>query len=83
MQKVKCINDDWQAAPGLEEAPRPVFNQDYTIVETKMCDGVLSHILVEFGDEYGYKASHFAVLPDATADEMAEEEQFIYDQLSC
>lgn len=31
---------------------------------------------------YGYKWA-FATLPDATADEMAEDEQFIYDQYSC
>lgn len=73
MLKVKCINDKWVAAPNCEEAPRPVFNQEYTVVETKMLNFVMSHILVEFGDGYGYRTSHFATLPDETADEMAEE----------
>lgn len=81
MQKVKCINDKWQSAAGCEEAPRPLFNQDYTVVEVAMCGGVESYILVEFGDAYGYRTSHFATIPDQDADRM--EEEFIYDQFSC
>lgn len=72
--RVKCINDKWQAAPGCEEAPRPIFMQDYTVIETKMLDGFEAHILLELGDEYGYKTSFFATLPDEPAEVFEEQE---------
>lgn len=66
--RVRCINDKWQAAPGCEEAPRPIFMHDYTVVETKILDGNEAHILLELGDEYGYNTKHFAPL-DSDLDE--------------
>lgn len=71
--RVKCINDKWQAAPGCEEAPRPVFNKDYNVDDVVILNGIESFILAELGDDYGYRTAFFATLPDNTADEMAEE----------
>lgn len=71
--RVKCINDKWKASPGCEEAPRPVFNQDYNVDYVAILNGTESFILIELGDEYGYRTEFFAILPDNTADEMAEE----------
>ena len=72
--RVKCINDKWQTAPGCEEAPRPIFNHDYTVVETKILDGNEAHILLELGDEYGYNTKHSATLPDEPAEVIEETE---------
>lgn len=72
--KVKCINDKWQAGAGCEWAPRPIFLQDYTVVETKVLEGTESHILAEMGDEYGYDTKFFATLPDTPAELIEETE---------
>lgn len=71
--RVKCINDNWKFAPGCEEAPLPVFNHNYNVIETKTLEGMESFILSELGDDYGYSTSHFATLPDTTADELEKD----------
>jgi hypothetical protein len=73
--RVKCINDKWKADVGCEEAPRPVFNQDYTVSEHKIIGALWVFVLVELGDEYAYDARFFAILPDTSADDMAEAEK--------
>lgn len=63
--------------------PKMEVGNIYNVLDVYSYYGVSFYKLVEFGSDYGFDAKHFATLPDATADEMAEEEQFIYDQFSC
>lgn len=74
MFKVKCINDKWGNDPDIIDAPRPVFNNDYTVMETLNVYGKDYHVLAECGSEFLYEAAFFAILPEPDADEMKEEE---------
>lgn len=73
--RVICINDNWDASESAEGGPLPEFMGEYIILETHNYKGHTFYCLVEFGDFYLYHSDHFATLPDATADEMAEVEK--------
>ena len=69
---VMCIDENWQPSHGCENAARPICGNTYTVLEAKTIGWLDVYVLNELGDEYAYKQSHFATLPDSTADEMQE-----------
>lgn len=83
--RVICMNDKWVSMPCNESKPRPSVG-DIDVVTNEEMDieiGKVFYNLERFGLGCWYRSDMFAILPDNTADEMAEEEQFIYDQFSC
>lgn len=67
----------------MENAPRPEIGDEDVVLRTHKSYQRIYYILERFGNDNGYRADHFATLPDTTADEMAEEEQFIHEPFSC
>ncbi len=75
--RVICISDKWICALGKWKAARPAIGDiDLVIEEEKDKDtGMLYYRLERFGNESWFGACMFATLPDATADDMQEEEK--------
>lgn len=63
--------------------PKMEVGDVYNVLDTYSYCGVSFYKLVEIGPDYGFDTKHFAVLPDQSADEMEEEEQFIHEPFSC
>ena len=66
--RVKCIIENWDPAPGCENAPLPVFNNDYDVAERGVYNGVDSYVLPELSDVYVYAIKNFAPI-DSDLDE--------------
>lgn len=67
---------------GLNDQGQVHVGSVYTVLEVKEYNGEDYYSLEEVKGILFF-SEMFAVLPDATADEMQEEELFIYDQFSC
>lgn len=62
--------------PSLESdmpPPKMEVGDTFNVLDQYTFWDVLFYKLVEFGSSYGFDSKHFATLPDASADEMAEE----------
>jgi hypothetical protein len=70
--KVICINDKWNRK-GNE--PAPVFLQECTVTITRRVCDTAYYKLAEFPDNLNYLCDMFAILPDQSAHEMAEQER--------
>lgn len=55
--------------------PKMEVGDVFNVLDAYSYCGVSFYKLVEFGFDYGFDTKHFAVLPDQTADEMAEVEK--------
>jgi hypothetical protein len=60
---------------GAENRPRPKVGDIDTVIDERKIDNTLYYLLERFGNELGFIASHFAILPDTSTDEMQEEEK--------
>lgn len=79
--RVLCVKPfDVNEAKGK---PMPEVGDEDVVTEEAEIWGALYYGLVRFPSDLVYSAEHFATLPDQTADEMEEEEQFIYEPFSC
>lgn len=81
--KVMCIKPFIDTQEGMENAPRPEVGDEDVVLRVFKGYGHVYYILERFGEDNGYRVDHFAAVPDATADEMEEEQQFIYEPFSC
>ncbi len=79
---VICVEPFKSPDDNCENDPEPKVGDIDTVTGQIRMYGSVYYTLKGYS-ENAFKADHFATLPDATADEMAEEEQFIYDQFSC
>jgi hypothetical protein len=69
--------------PDCRNAPRPEVGDIDIVTGEKMSPKMgVFYSLERFGPDIFYWSELFATLPDETADEMQEEE-FIYEPLSC
>lgn len=83
MQKVICVKPFTDTQQGMENAPRPEVGDVDVVSNVFKGYGYTYYILERFAEDNGYRVDHFATIPDATAEEMQEEEDFIYEPLSC
>jgi hypothetical protein len=81
--KVMCVQQLYSHPANTYNPPMPVVGSEYEVVDEVEENGYELYVLAGFPSDAGYVRSGFATLPDSTADEMQEEQQFIYDQLSC
>ena len=81
MKKVICIDSKNFGNP-LFTGPSHKEGDTLTVTWEGDHDGIYSYEFAETGYYYRYSAWRYAVLPDATADEMQEEE-FIHEPFSC
>jgi hypothetical protein len=82
MEKVICIEKCVQYSGDKPYWYSPEVGAVLEVVKAKTVYGRVFYDLDGYS-EFLYDARFFATLPDESADEMAEEEQFIYDQFSC
>lgn len=75
MQKVMCIKPFTDTQQGMENAPRPEVGDEDIVARAEEQYHHVYYILERFGDDKGYRADHFATLPENTADEMEEVEK--------
>jgi hypothetical protein len=82
--RVVCISDKWEAAPEAAHEPKPEIGDFDTVVKELKHDLYgLFYELERFPDVY-YGADMFATLPDATAEDMQEEETAtIHEPVNC
>lgn len=81
--RVMCVQPIDNPSKDCISSPSPQVGDTVTVVDEFELFGQLFYVLAEYAQDEGFLADRFATLPDATADEMEEEEQFIYDQFSC
>lgn len=73
--RVMCVNDNWHPHPDVKNNPTPKVPEISEVVkEFNYTDGVY-YILQGFHPHQGFKSTHFATLPEQTADEMNEVEK--------
>lgn len=75
--RVICVTPIITSDAGFENHPRPEVGDNDIVTHVRphpSGDSDVYYSLERFGDRVGFKADHFATLPDATADEMAEVE---------
>lgn len=71
------------AVDGITPTPPMAVGDIFNAVDEYHSNGRVYYFLEEFGNDYGWRTTFFAVLPEQDAEEMQEQEQFIYDQFSC
>lgn len=73
---VMCVTPILTTETGCENYPRPEVGDKDTVIRVRPhWSGATYFTLVRFGDSIGFNTKHFATLPDASADEMAEVEK--------
>lgn len=81
--KVICVKAITTKDAECDPNAHPEVGDTDSVIDDFMHNGDRYFSLERFGMEDGFMASHFATVPDTTADEMAEEEKFIYEPFSC
>lgn len=81
--KVICVQKLFSHPANTYNPPMPVVGSEYEVINEVHENGFDLYVLGGFPSDCGYVRSGFATLPNSTADEMEEEELFIYDQFSC
>jgi hypothetical protein len=63
------------ALDGINKTPPIEVGKIYNAIDEHHYSGRVYYILAEYSDEYKWRSTAFATLPDSTADDMQEEEK--------